>query len=134
MPSKRRRIPQRRREPEPELEAAILAFITGDREYFVRTLGLMPWQDSPLVDRPGVCTHGHPIVDSMPNYGCGDQHEAHALRQKIIAELERLGSFRFADLDAEGPASDRAWAALEALYRDLGLEPDDYLRRARRER
>jgi hypothetical protein len=69
----------------------VRAFLTGDRAYFVSALDLQPWQDSPLANRHGECNHGHPLDASMPGYGCSDQHEAHALRRRLIAELERRG-------------------------------------------
>src|SRR5262245_4337302 len=57
----------------PAIDAAMLrAFLTGDAAYFRRVLQLEPWQDSPLNNRPAVCTQGHPIETPMPvGYGCG---------------------------------------------------------------
>jgi hypothetical protein len=76
----------------PTIDRAMLrAFLAGDQEYLARVLNLEPWEDSPLVDRPGECTQGHPIATPMPGWGCHDQHAAYALRQRILAKIERDG-------------------------------------------
>jgi len=109
-------------------DADLVAFITGDREHFVRTLGLQPWEDTPLVNRKGVCTTGHQIAsEETEGSGCHDQHVAWALRQRLIAELETRGGFRWADLTADEETARRAWGALSAVAREqLGVPEETW--------
>jgi hypothetical protein len=101
---------------------ALRAFLVGDRGYFVRELQLEPWQDSPLVNRM-VCTQGHPIAsEDFEGCGCHDQHMAWALRQRIVAAIERRGRFRWANLrSGDDAAAVAAWAGLASVAAAVGV-------------
>jgi hypothetical protein len=119
MPALRAAVPSR---PVAKSKAVLRAFLTGDREYFVRTMALQPWEDSPLVDRKAVCTHGHPIDGNFPGWGCHDQHTAWAVRQELIAEIARRGRLSWAQLD--DPDDDKArlaWGALAHVAEAVGV-------------
>jgi len=95
--------------------ALLAAFLTGATAYF-RAMPAFEgvWMDTPLTPRrSGQCTQGHALGESHPLEGCADQHEAHALRHRIIVELERRGGFQFSDLHHADEAT--AWSAWRCL-------------------
>ncbi|HEV8642373.1 MAG TPA: hypothetical protein VGV13_14855 [Methylomirabilota bacterium] len=104
------------------------AFLVGDEAAFRQQLGLEPWQDTPLADRTGHCTQGHPIAGPGPvGHGCRDQHEAHALRSALIAEIERLGAFRFAALDdLDDEVARVAWGRLARAAEEVGVPEEKW--------
>ena len=107
---------------------ALKAFIIGDRDYFVRTLQLEPWEDSPLVLRRDRCTQGHAIdARESETGGCHDQHQAHVLRGRIIAELEARGGFRWAELDDRDVVVARvAWGRLASVAEAVGVPEETW--------
>lgn len=108
---------------DPSADAMLAAFITRDRDYF-RALPEFSgaWMDTPLVDRPGRCTHGHALEATMLGHGCNDQHQAHQLRQHLIAEVERRGGFRWAALaDPHEGIAWAAWLKLSGVAEDCGV-------------
>jgi hypothetical protein len=117
------------RTADPDIIEHLRAFLRGDREHFVRVLQLQPWQDTPLTDRRDRCTQRHPLEDrTEPGHGCRDQHQAWALRGRLIDEIERRGRFRFADLDADGDLAAAAWDRLAAVTKRVGVRETEWKR------
>jgi len=126
MPTKRSRIPQRRRRVTAESDAVLRAFILGDVAAIRQALGLEVWDNSPLhVHRDGRCDYCRRPVEAAPGTttgGCANNHEQWQLRLRLIAKAERRGGFRWADLDDpdEGIAV-AACKRLALLAEDLGV-------------
>jgi hypothetical protein len=105
-------MPAQPSDPPAVTTEAIRAFLTGDQAWLRAHLAIDPWDNSPC------CAFAEP--DAVRTEG---DHRALAYRQRLIAEIERLGAFRFDDLKAEDNATAAAaWTALAVVAEQGGVD------------
>jgi hypothetical protein len=117
--------------PAPVVAAFITGMVNGDDGPIRAALALPVWDNTPLCIFPGGCDYCHRAVDDPPATavaaGCANNHEVWALRLRIVGEIERLGRFRFDDLDAtDNAVSEAAWAGLDRVARRVGIPAEEW--------
>ena len=126
-------------EPLDPLDDAVLrAFIADDIPAIREALAIPAYDATPLHGfKTGVCDYCDRAIGAVPvsrgSEGCRNNHEVWATRVRIIAELERRGGFRWADLQHPDEVTARAaWVGLATVSDDLGVEPEAFMRVAAR--
>lgn len=130
--------PPRRRRGGQKLSAKVLAaFILADLAALRQALGLDVWENTPLhVFRRGCSYCGTPADAPAPTAaiaGCQNVHEVTALRGRIIAAIEKLGGFTWADLrHPDDEVARAAWWKLAPVSEAVGITDEQWTQLLRR--
>jgi hypothetical protein len=114
-------VPQPAR-ADPVSDTVLAAFVSADADALRHELGLEVWENTPLVGVP--CR----AVDHGPAIGACFCNVVD-MRRRIIAEIERRGAFRFADVNHEDDTrAGAAWDALGRVAEQAGVDTETWER------